>query len=160
MRIVHQFAPPMSAMLAGLPGVTSAEHVPLESRWKLPVDADVLFVIHGEGDTRAIADAPRPPGWPGTTKLVQIASAGLDDYPDWLFEAPVVASASGTNSIPIAEYVLAAMLADVAGAGACQMRVDGSPGPVEIIGMNLRGQRAEVNRQIGPGKAHHFLPAL
>lgn len=111
MRVVHQFAPPMSALIAGLPGVTSAEHVPMEERWNLPVDADVLFVIHGEGDTRAVGDAPRPEGWPGTTKLVQIASAGLDDYPDWLFEAPLVASASGTNSIPIAEYAMAVMLA-------------------------------------------------
>ena len=111
MRIVHQFAPAMSAMIAGLPGVTSAEHVPLENRWNLPVDADVLFVLHGEGDTRGVAGTPRPPGWPGTTKLVQIASAGLDDYPEWLFEAPLVACASGTNSIPIAEYALAVMLA-------------------------------------------------
>lgn len=111
MRVVHQFAPAMSAMIAGLPGVTSAEHVPLENRWNLPVDADVVFVLHGEGDTRGVAGTPRPPGWPGTTKLVQIASAGLDDYPDWLFEAPLVASASGTNSIPIAEYALAVMLA-------------------------------------------------
>ena len=72
--------------------------MPLEDRWNLPVDADVLFVIHGEGDTRDVAKAPRPAGWPGKTRLVQIASAGLDDYPDWLFEAPVVASSSGTNS--------------------------------------------------------------
>jgi phosphoglycerate dehydrogenase-like enzyme len=110
MRIVHQFAPPMSAMLAGLPGITSAEHVPLETRWALPVDADVLFVLHGEGENRDVSNVPRPPGWPGTVKLVQIASAGLDDYPDWIWEAPVIASASGTNSIPIAEYVLAAVL--------------------------------------------------
>jgi phosphoglycerate dehydrogenase-like enzyme len=110
MRVVHQFAPPMSALIAGLPGVTSAEHIPLEDRWNLPVDADVVFVIHGEGDTRGVAGTPRPAGWPGKTKLVQIASAGLDDYPDWLFEAPLVASASGTNSIPIAEYALAVML--------------------------------------------------
>ena len=111
MRVAHQFAPPMSALIAGLPGVTSAEHVPMEDRWNLPVDADVLFVSPGDGDTRAVGDAPRPAGWPGRTKLVQIASAGLDDYPDWLFEAPLVASASGTNSIPIAEYALATILA-------------------------------------------------
>jgi phosphoglycerate dehydrogenase-like enzyme len=110
MRIVHQFAPPMSAMIAGLPGVTSADHIPMEDRWNLPVDADVVFVLHGEGDSRGVAGVPRPAGWPGTTKLVQIASAGLDDYPDWLFDAPVVASASGTNSIPIAEFTLALML--------------------------------------------------
>ena len=30
MRVVHQFAPAMSAMIASLPGVTSAEHIPLE----------------------------------------------------------------------------------------------------------------------------------
>lgn len=111
MRVVHQFAPPMSAMIASLPGVTSAEHMPLEARWNLPVDADVLFVLFGEGDARGVGGLPRPVGWPGTTRLVQIASAGLDDYPDWLFEAPRVASASGTTARPIAEYVMATMLA-------------------------------------------------
>jgi len=111
MRIAHQFAPPMSAMLAGLPGVTSATHVPQADRWALPTDVDVLFVLHGEGEDRAQAlDAPRPAGWPGTVKLVQLASAGADDYPPWLFEA-TVASASGTTAIPIAEYALAVMLA-------------------------------------------------
>lgn len=111
MRVVHQFAPPMSAMIASLPGVTSAEHIPLDRRWDLPVDTDVLFVLHGEGDARAHDEGlPRPPGWPGSVKLVQIASAGLDDYPTWLFEAPAVASSSGTTARPIAEYVMAAML--------------------------------------------------
>jgi hypothetical protein len=103
MRVAHQFAPPMSAMLAGLPGITSATHVPQDDRWALPTDVDVLFVLHGEGDDRARAlSAPRPAGWPGQVKLVQLASAGADDYPPWLFEANV-ASASGTTAIPIAE---------------------------------------------------------
>ena len=112
MRVAHQFAPPMSAMLAGLPGITHAAHIPAESRWALPTDVDVLFVLHGEGHDRAAAEtAPRPAGWPGTVKLVQLASAGADDYPPWLWEAPAVASASGTTAIPIAEYALAVMLA-------------------------------------------------
>lgn len=111
MRVVHQFAPPMSAMIASLPGVTSAEHIPLDRRWDLPVDADVLFVLHGEGDSRAHDEGlPRPAGWPGQVRMVQIASAGLDDYPTWLFDAPHVASASGTTARPIAEYALAAIL--------------------------------------------------
>lgn len=111
MRVVHQFAPPMSAMIASLPGVTSAEHIPLDRRWDLPTDTDVLFVLHGEGDSRAHDEGlPRPAGWPGSVRLVQIASAGLDDYPTWLFEAPAVASSSGTTARPIAEYVMAAML--------------------------------------------------
>lgn len=111
MRIVHQFAPPMSGLLAGLPGVTEVDHQPAGRKWDLPIDADVLWVLHGEGDDRGVAGLPAPPGWPGRVQLVQIASAGLDDYPPWLFEAPRVASSSGTNSIPIAEYVLAVMLA-------------------------------------------------
>jgi len=112
MRVVHQFAPPMSGLLAALPGVTAADHVPADQRWALPVDADVLFVLHGEGEDRATAaDAPRPAGWPGQVKLVQLASAGADDYPPWIFEAPRVASASGTTAIPIAEYALSVMLA-------------------------------------------------
>lgn len=111
MRVAHQFAPPMSAMLAGLPGITSATHVPQDDRWALPTDVDVLFVLHGEGEDRSAAlAAPRPAGWPGQVKLVQLASAGADDYPPWLFEA-TVATASGTTAIPIAEYALAVMLA-------------------------------------------------
>ena len=112
MRIAHQFAPPMSALLESLPGVTAATHIPQEARWALPTDVDVLFVLHGEGDDRDTANhAPRPDGWPGQVKLVQLASAGADDYPPWVFEAPHVASASGTTAIPIAEYALAVMLA-------------------------------------------------
>ena len=64
MRVVHQFAPPMSAMIASVPGVTSADHMPLERRWDLPVDADVVFVLHGEGDNRDVGGIPRPAGWP------------------------------------------------------------------------------------------------
>jgi phosphoglycerate dehydrogenase-like enzyme len=112
MRVAHQFAPPMSQLLAGLPGITSATHIPAENRWALPTDVDVLFVLHGEGEERAAAaDAPRPAGWPGSVKLVQLASAGADDYPPWIWDAPAVASASGTTAIPIAEYALAVMLA-------------------------------------------------
>ena len=112
MRIAHQFAPPMSALLAGLPGITEAAHIPQEHRWALPTDVDVLFVLHGEGEDRDAANhAQRPEGWPGQVRLVQLASAGADDYPPWLWEAPQVASASGTTAIPIAEYALAVMLA-------------------------------------------------
>lgn len=111
MRVVHQFAPPMSAMIAAVPGVTSADHMPLERRWDLPVDADVVFVLHGEGDDRDVGGIPRPAGWPGSVKLVQIASSGIDDYPEWLFEALMVASAAGTTARPIAEYAMAVILA-------------------------------------------------
>ncbi|NDG38143.1 MAG: hypothetical protein EBY28_01795 [Betaproteobacteria bacterium] len=67
MRVVHQFAPPMSALIASLPGVTSVEHMPTGDRWNLPVDADVLFVVQGEGKLKAVDGVPRPAGWPGAT---------------------------------------------------------------------------------------------
>lgn len=111
MHIAHHFAPGMSAMLAGLPGITAVTCVE-GPRWALPADVDILFLVHGDGaQTAGHADAPRPPGWPGRVQLVQLASAGTDDYPPWLFEAPAVASAAGTTAVPIAEYVLAVMLA-------------------------------------------------
>ncbi len=109
MRVVHQFAPPMSAMLASLPGVTSAAHVPIERRWNLPADADIV-IAHGSGDFAADATAPRPTGWPGTTRLVQLVSAGVDEYADWLFDPPRIATGAGITAKPIAEYVLAVML--------------------------------------------------
>ena len=112
MRVVHQFAPPMSAMIASLPGVTSAAHIPLESRWALPVDADVV-IVGGSGDAVADAAAPRPLGWPGATRLVQLVSAGVDEYADWLFDAPVIATGAGITAAPIAEYALGVMLAHV-----------------------------------------------
>jgi phosphoglycerate dehydrogenase-like enzyme len=43
-------------------------------------------------------------------RFVQTASSGTDGYPDWLFEGPIVATASGTGAAPIAEYALAAIL--------------------------------------------------
>ncbi len=110
MRVVHQFAPPMSAMIGSLAGVTAAQHIPRETRWDLPTDADVL-IVYGSGDAEADQSAPRPAGWPGTTRLVQLASAGVDEYPLWLFDAPRIATASGTTARPIAEYALAVMLA-------------------------------------------------
>ncbi len=110
MRVVHQFAPPMSGLIKTIPGVTSAEHMPEDRRWDLPVDADVLFVLFSEADFAQAATLPRPPGWPGSVRLVQVATAGLDSYPQWLFEAPRIASASGTTARPISEYTLSVML--------------------------------------------------
>lgn len=111
MHIVHQFAPPFSGLIAAMPGVTRADHMPLESRWDLPADVDVCVVLHGEKDGRDVSHVARPAGWPGKVQLVQIASAGVDDYPEWIWEAPRVASAAGTTAIPIAEFAMALMLA-------------------------------------------------
>ena len=51
----------------------------------------------------------RPAGWPFSLKWVQLISAGIDSYPDWIFEVPQVSTARGVAAEPIAEYVLAAI---------------------------------------------------
>ncbi|MDD2547494.1 MAG: NAD(P)-dependent oxidoreductase, partial [Burkholderiaceae bacterium] len=56
--------------------------------------------------------APRqaPPGWPGRLQWVHTASAGIDYYPSWLFDVPQVTCSRGVAAVPIAEFVLHALL--------------------------------------------------
>jgi len=77
----------------------------------LPGDASVLFALPFSkgGGASAAQTAPVPDGWPFKLDWVQLASVGIDYYPAWLFQGPVVTSARGTASDAIAEYVLAAI---------------------------------------------------
>lgn len=108
-RIAHAFAPATSALLAGHPAVAEVRAIDLAARWALPTDVDIIFAPPDFGDIGEY-NAPRPAGWPGEVRFVQLASSGTDGYPRWLFDGPVVATAAGTGAPPIAEYVLAAML--------------------------------------------------
>lgn len=108
LRLAHAFAPATSALLAAHPGVADVRAIDPARRWVLPLDADVLFLAP-DNDGGA-GGAPRPAAWPGAVRFVQLASSGIDGYPPWLLEAPLVATAAGTGAAPIAEYVLAAML--------------------------------------------------
>ena len=107
--VAHHFAPATAALLIQHPAITEARAVDTAYRWALPTDVEIVFALHGSDD-ESYADAPRPAGWPGRVQLVQLASSGIDGYPDWLFDAPQVASAAGTGAGPIAEYVLTVML--------------------------------------------------
>jgi phosphoglycerate dehydrogenase-like enzyme len=53
----------------------------------------------------------RPAGWPFNLQWVHLSSSGIDTYPDWLFEVPLVTSARGTSAVAVAEFALAAVLA-------------------------------------------------
>lgn len=57
-------------------------------------------------------DAPTqaPAGWPGRLQWVHLASAGIDFFPPWLLDVPLVTCSRGVAAVPIAEYVLAAVL--------------------------------------------------
>jgi phosphoglycerate dehydrogenase-like enzyme len=104
--IASQFGPEVNARLAESSGARVHDLAP-GPLLDLP-RADVLFALPApKGQT--LKDAPRPANW-DAVRWVQLASAGIDYYPDWLFDGPVVTTARGTASVAIAEYVLAAIL--------------------------------------------------
>ncbi|WP_439816044.1 NAD(P)-dependent oxidoreductase [Zavarzinia sp. CC-PAN008] len=112
--VANQFGGQMGALLRAHPLEPEVIDLPFESRWQIPARADCAFVVHGWRDASLKdGEAPLPAGWPGATRWVQLASAGLDDYPRWLFDVPQLTNARGTTAHAIAEYVLAVMLANV-----------------------------------------------
>jgi phosphoglycerate dehydrogenase-like enzyme len=104
--VASQFDPKVNALLAQRTGLAVRDVAP-GPLTELPVGADVLFALPApKGQT--LKETPAPRGW-SDVRWVQLASVGIDYYPDWLFDGPVVTSARGTASIAIAEYVLAAI---------------------------------------------------
>lgn len=75
---------------------------------RLPETAPVLIAapFRRAGDPAPSA----PPGWPFGLKWIQLVSVGIDFYPDWLFEGPVVTTARGSSAVALAEFSLAAIL--------------------------------------------------
>jgi phosphoglycerate dehydrogenase-like enzyme len=70
--------------------------------------ADILLT----GPSRAWKVAPEqaPPEWGAGPRWVQVASVGVDGFPAWLLRGRTVTCGRGDASVPIAEYVLAALL--------------------------------------------------
>lgn len=83
--------------------------VPDRPAWLPPPEADALFTFTAAWKA---APAAPPPGWPFGLKWLQMASAGVDALPPWVFRGPIVTSARGITAAPIAEYVLAVLLDD------------------------------------------------
>lgn len=108
LRVAHHFAPATSALLSSHPLVGEVRAIDTNARWNLPTDVDVIFAPPDFSDISA--NAPRPDGWPGSVRFVQIASSGIDGYPAWMFEGPQVATSAGTGAPPIAEFVVTTML--------------------------------------------------
>lgn len=106
--VASQFDPKVNALLAQRTGLAVRDVAP-GPLTELPPGADVLFALPApKGQT--LKETPAPTGW-SDIRWVQLASVGIDYYPDWLFDGPVVTSARGTASVAIAEYVLAAIFA-------------------------------------------------
>jgi phosphoglycerate dehydrogenase-like enzyme len=108
--IAHQLPAVLEQRLRAVapPGIDWRGLAP-ETAWEVPEDATVLVAVPARGGN-VVVPPEKPPGWPHNLRWIQAASAGVDEYPPWIFDAPVVTCGRGTNSTPIAEYVLAALL--------------------------------------------------
>jgi phosphoglycerate dehydrogenase-like enzyme len=53
----------------------------------------------------------KPQGWPYKLRWIQSISTGVDEFPPWIHDVEIVTCGRGSNSAPIAEYVLASLLA-------------------------------------------------
>lgn len=73
---------------------------------EVPAEAEVLVT-----QQHLWAGLARPEGWPFGLKFIQVLTTGVDLLPPWFFEGPVVACSRGIPAIPIAEFVLAMILA-------------------------------------------------
>lgn len=82
--------------------------VPEDAPWTVAADADILF-IRPSPVWNANRASPKPGVWPGRLKWVLSASAGVDWYPRWLFDGPIVSCGKGIASAEIADYVIAAI---------------------------------------------------
>ncbi|RXR28479.1 dehydrogenase [Sphingobium fluviale] len=81
---------------------------PEECPWVAANDADIMLVRPTSAwtDNRDLA---RPAAWPGRLKWVYSGTTGIDFYPRWLLDAPVVTCGRGIASDQIADYVMAAI---------------------------------------------------
>jgi len=81
-----------------------------ETPWQV---GDATILVTGPSAAWRRAPATPPQGWPFNLEWVQIASSGVDGFPDWLFNVPQVTTGRGVTAEAIADYVLAAILDDV-----------------------------------------------
>jgi phosphoglycerate dehydrogenase-like enzyme len=84
--------------------------VPVGVPSDLPPQANILLLrpINVRGYTAP--DTP-PPGWPYGAQWVHLVSSGIDFYPQWLFNGPLVTTSRGSAADNLAEFALAAIFA-------------------------------------------------
>ncbi|WP_336966435.1 NAD(P)-dependent oxidoreductase [Sphingobium aquiterrae] len=107
--IASQLEADFNRSLAGHPSNPVIIDVAEDEPWRAAGEADILLVRPSAAWRQSVA--PRPDIWPGRLKWVYSASAGIDFYPDWLLDAPLVTCGRGVASEEIADYVVAAIYA-------------------------------------------------
>lgn len=157
--VASQLGPEFDAELAALPFDPKIVSVNGDEPWRVADEADVL-VVRPSPQWQAMRGKPVPSGWPGRLRWVFSASTGIDTYPAWLLDAPLVTCGRGTASDEIADYVMAAIyqrsknLDAVTVRSAAEWRVQSLGGvmgsTVGILGMGAIGQ-AVASRALALG---------
>ena len=106
--IASQMEEDFNAALRGHEAGPTVIKVSEASPWEAANDADILLVRPTPA-WRGNRQAPRPGAWPGRLKWIYSASVGVDFYPGWLLDAPLVTCGRGVASDEIADYVIAAI---------------------------------------------------
>lgn len=105
--VASQFEEDFNDALRGHPLRPEVIAIPGDRPWEAANDADVMLVR----PSPAWRGANRPAAWPGRVRWICSGSAGVDAYPRWLLDAPVVSCGRGVASEEIADYVVAAIYA-------------------------------------------------
>jgi phosphoglycerate dehydrogenase-like enzyme len=107
--IAHHFGPHVTRLLAQRWPQFPVIEIDGKAGWRLPPETSVLL----SGPAKVWADRPAqlPDGWPKALQWIQLPGAGFDVYPRWLLKHHIVTTGRGVNSVPIAEFAMANILA-------------------------------------------------
>jgi phosphoglycerate dehydrogenase-like enzyme len=108
--IAHQLPQQALTLLDGLPDGVALRALPPAEAWQVPAGAEILIAVPPRGGN-VVVPTNAPPGWPGRLRWVHTVSAGVDEFPEWMFDVPQVTCARGSTSVAIAEFTIAALLA-------------------------------------------------
>jgi len=106
--IASQLEEGMNEQLRSHASAPTVISVSEERPWEAANDADLL-VIRPSLRWHQLKTTARPAEWPGRLKWVYSSSAGIDFYPPWVLEAPLVTCGRGVAADEIADYVIAAI---------------------------------------------------
>lgn len=107
--IASQMDADFNAGLARHPAAPVLIDIGDDAPWAAAAEADVLLVRPSLSWRQSAV--PRPDPWPGRLRWVYSTSAGVDFYPPWLLDAPLVTCGRGVAADEIADYVIAAIYA-------------------------------------------------
>jgi len=108
--IAHQLPEQFERSLPDAPEGFEWRRLARECAWEVPPEARALILAPPRGGAERTPARP-PAGWPRGLRWIHSLAVGMEEYPSWVFEAPLVTCSRGANSVSVAEFVIAALLA-------------------------------------------------